>query len=628
MRKGKLIISIGILAVITLLLLTSSFIKIDVEQGNAQKGKISIDRIENNRAIALKGEWEFYWNQLVDPSEFNQIEEETMDYLTVPQLWKGQTYRGSSLGETGAATYRFFLTIDNSSIEDNQGIAIKMPFVYSAYKLWLNGELVSTNGEIGLNKAEEIVQRRPEVIRIFPRSGTNELVLQITNHHFYRGGISKSILLGNLEYLSSTREKQIALDIFMAGSFFISGIFFLLLYFMRKDENIILYFTCICFIFLSRTLLTNEIYLAQVLKDFNWEIGNRMEAGFSYIGISVVLLFLGDLYKNYFTVKYTKAWKIFIIIMLPLIIFLPHKAYDSVIIYVNAIQTIYAIYLFIALIKNFDRSLPDFYVLLTGKIIVFILAIHDIIITYLVIDVTYKVQIGMYIYVISLGYVLILYLYREFEKVEKLVVENDKMFQELCEMNEDLEKLVEKRTEELEDTNRRLYELSMQDGLTGIPNRLQLDDKLEYYWQYAAEKGLRLSILFFDIDFFKNYNDNYGHIKADEALQQIASFLYRRVKKDRDAFIARYGGEEFVVLYLDKDMQETYEIAEELRVLVKEMKIPHEFSLIADIITISVGAISTMADTKNKATDVLNEADQALYKAKQGGRDRTYMEGN
>lgn len=625
MKESKSIVGVVILVAVLLVLLTNSFLRIDVESAKWKNGEVIIDRIDNNRAIALDGEWEFYWNQLIDPPKFDEMKEKDMDYLKVPQLWSGKSYKGVSLRETGAATYRLHLQIDNNQSKENQEIAIKMPFVYSAYKLWLNGELISVNGEIGLSRLEESPKRRPAVIVISPRSGMNELVLQISNHHFYRGGISKSILLGNTDYLLSIREKQIVLDIFMAGSFFISGILFLLLYLNRKKEKAILYFSSICFIFLLRTLTTNEVYLAQVFKDFNWGVGNRIEAGFAYIGIPIMFLFLGELYKEYFPVKYTKLWRLFAIIMLPLIIILPHRVYDSIMIYVNGIQVTYALYLFYILIKNYNRFLPDFYILLTGKIIVFALAIHDIVIIYGALDSSLKMQIGMYIYVFSLGYTLILHLYREFGKVESLVIQNESMVKEISEMNLHLEKQVQKRTEELETINKRLYELSMLDGLTRVPNRLKFNDILEEYWKLATEKGMELSVLFFDIDFFKNYNDNYGHIKGDEALKDIANALYKRVNIDEDAFMARYGGEEFVVLYLDKDSKETFEIAEELRLLVKELSIPHEFSPIADTVTISVGAISTIPDPKDKASKILNQADQALYKAKQEGRNRTYI---
>ncbi|AKL95572.1 diguanylate cyclase [Clostridium aceticum] len=628
MRRTKAIVSVVILAIILLLLLTKNFLKIDVDQGEVKKGEIIIERVEDDRAIALDGEWEFYWNQLIDPSEFTAIEETDIEYFTVPQLWKGGDYKGVPLSERGVATYRAYFQIDMSQLEENQWIAVKMPFVYSAYKLWLNGEVISTNGEIGLNREDEIPNRRPTVIMISPKKGMNEIVLQITNHHFYRGGISKSILIGEFDYLYHIREKQITLDIFMAGSFFISGILFLLLYFNRRKEKVILYFSFVCFIFLVRALITNEIYLVQVFKDFNWEIGNRIEAGFSYVGISMVLIFLGELYNNYFPVRYIKEWKVFAGSMLICIFFLPHEIYDKLMIYTNGVQTVYVVYLSVILIKNYDKSLIDFYVLLVGKIILVTLAIHDIIITYAVIDVSTKIHIGMYIYVFSLGYALILHLYREFGKVESLMIQNDRMLKEISKMNQGLEELVEKRTRELEATNKRLYELSMLDGLTRIPNRTSFNDKLEDYWHYALEEGLSLSIIFCDIDFFKNYNDNYGHIEGDRALQKIAYLLYKRVKQDDHGFIARYGGEEFVILYLNKDSKETYEVAEELRLLVKEIKISHEFSAIADTITISLGAISDIPDKQGQATDMLNQADQALYRAKQQGRNRTCMWNN
>lgn len=619
----------GIVIVIMTVVFLSMLIKIsdinhtDIRQDKVIKGKTTIESIDHNYSISLDGEWEFYWGQLLEPGEIRDKRED-LDYFNVPNLWEGTTYRNINLDSTGAATYRmvFYMHLE----ENQRQVALRIPYVYSAYKLWLNGDTISSNGKVALSQKDEKVIRKPQVIVISPRQGENEIVLQISNHHFYRGGITKSIELGCAEKLFSSREKQLVMDMFMAGGFFITGLFFCLLYLIRRKELAILYFSIFCLIFFMRTMISNEVYIAHVINHFSWEIGNRLEASISYIGIPLVILLLGELYKNHLNLKFLYQWRLLAFIGVLVVTLLPHKIYDGLLIYLYLVLFAYAIYVFVAFIRCFDKSMPDFYVLLMGKCILFYFTFHDVIVTYTSIDANHKVQIGMYVFIFSLGYALVLYLYREFGKVENLMIQNENMVAEISKMNQDLERVVEKRTEELENTNRKLYELSMVDGLTKIPNRLQFDEKLNDLLIKAASNKAPLSILFLDIDFFKHYNDNYGHIQGDEALKKISWALYQKVKCDKDAFIARYGGEEFVVVYLNKDAEETYKLAEDLRLMVAGMTIPHEFSAISNHITVSIGGISLMPNKDVKATDLLDRADKALYRAKNEGRNRTFMD--
>ncbi len=599
--------------------------RINIYSTEHSAGQITINQIQSNQAIALDGYWEFYWNQLLGPEDFAQTEQGSVVYYPIPRLWKGLLQEDISLSPIGTATYRLIIDMDLEDYPSKRGFALKIPFVYSAYNLWLNGELIASNGQVGLNKAEEKLVRAPKTIMFSTLRGENELILQISNHHFYRGGISSSILLGQADYVFSITNKQIALDIFMAGSFFISGVLFFLLYFHRRDEKGILYFALICIFSLSRTLLSNEVFISNIIRDFDWAIGNRIEASFSYVAIPLAILLFGELYKKYFILKYLAIWKVVMVVGIILVTMAPHVLYDSLLPYLYFVQTAYLLYIFIAFIKYYDKSTADFYILFSGKLILAYYAMHDILVTYKIIDGIFKLQLGIYIFTFILGYAIILYLYREFGKVERLVTENQSMLTEITRMNQELEQLVEKRTQELEESNRQLYELSICDGLTKIPNRLRFDQQLSSFLAQSFQKGIPLAILFLDIDFFKNYNDSYGHLKGDETLKAIANSLHQEVIRDENAFMARYGGEEFVVLYLNRDKAEAYQLAEKLRNQIADLRIPHQTSQVSEFVTISIGGISLIPKSQDDAKSILSRADDALYKAKKLGRNRTYM---
>lgn len=171
------------------------------------------------------------------------------------------------------------------------------------------------------------------------------------------------------------------------------------------------------------------------------------------------------------------------------------------------------------------------------------------------------------------------------------------------------------------DQRDRLRHISTMDGLTGIANRRRFDDFLEAEWQRAMRSGSALSIIFIDIDHFKEYNDHYGHLAGDDTLRSVADVLTGVVHRAAD-LVARYGGEEFVCVLPDTDLQGALQVAEQIRHGISELNIPHAYAAGGDRITASLGVASaTPADGLNCA-ELLAQADAQLYQAKHQGRDR------
>jgi len=175
--------------------------------------------------------------------------------------------------------------------------------------------------------------------------------------------------------------------------------------------------------------------------------------------------------------------------------------------------------------------------------------------------------------------------------------------------------------EELASLYQDMKELSLQDGLTGIANRRMFDEVLDKEWKRAQRSGLPLSLIIFDIDYFKQYNDHYGHLKGDDCLKQISTILTAASKRSSD-LLARYGGEEFVLLLPETDEAKAYEIAVECIARVQDKKITHEHSLISDFITLSAGVSSVIPFRESESSALINAADGLLYQAKRNGRNR------
>ncbi len=172
-----------------------------------------------------------------------------------------------------------------------------------------------------------------------------------------------------------------------------------------------------------------------------------------------------------------------------------------------------------------------------------------------------------------------------------------------------------KKTEEV------LRHLSTMDGLTGIANRRAFDIFLDEEWKRALRSKYQVTILMVDVDFFKNYNDTYGHLQGDECLKSVVAILKSAARRPGD-MAARFGGEEFVVFLSTADTEHAVSIAEKIRRDIEALEMPHERSEISSSVTVSIGVVSAVPDPNMSANDFLQCADEALYKGKEEGRNR------
>jgi len=182
-----------------------------------------------------------------------------------------------------------------------------------------------------------------------------------------------------------------------------------------------------------------------------------------------------------------------------------------------------------------------------------------------------------------------------------------------------IESEVEQRTHDLNEAKRKLEELSQTDGLTKIPNRRCFDETLQALWQKAIREETKIGLMMIDIDHFKLYNDTYGHLAGDQCLREVAQALSQTLNLNTD-FVARYGGEEFVVLL--PHTRDCTAPAKRCQYNIERLGLPHNASLTNEFITVSIGVASIVPTQDSDLVELTTQADQALYEAKNLGRNR------
>lgn len=159
------------------------------------------------------------------------------------------------------------------------------------------------------------------------------------------------------------------------------------------------------------------------------------------------------------------------------------------------------------------------------------------------------------------------------------------------------------------------------DGLTQIANRRRFDEHLDYQWQQMTREQAPLAVILCDIDYFKQYNDAYGHLAGDDCLRLVAQVLHSTLSRPGD-LVARYGGEEFAAVLPQTNEEGAIAVAQRMQLALAQLKLRHDYSPVSPHVTVSMGVACTIPSHQRSIHNLLDEADQLLYQAKQQGKNR------
>ncbi len=561
-------------------------------------------------SINLRGDWNFYYGRFIDPSVFPDNIPTADGLVTVPGVWDNFRYDGRDIGSAGFGTYHLRILLPDMT----GSLALRFNTISTAASVFVNGMAIGQAGEPGTTREDMKPDYFPMILDLPYDQQFLDLVIHVSNFYHTQGGIWTDIQIGLEQDVRQDYNFDLVLNLFVVGSLIILGLYHMGMYSLRKYTKSPFYFGLLSLLLGIRTLITGDIHLHHFFRQFPWELLIRIEYLTVYMGIPLFVKFQQTVFPEDFPRRLTKivfaVGTIFsLAVLLTAVWFFTNTLIPFFLLGIPAVL-ICIVYAFIS-VRNRRVGSRIF---LSASLILFITFLNDVLFSLELIFTGFFTSYGILLFVAIQAFLLSFRFSESFQTIKR----QDK---ELRNHQDNLEQLIKERTSALEKANKRLKALTMIDGLTRIANRRRFDEYLEVEWSRMRREKKPLAIIISDIDYFKKFNDNYGHQAGDECLKKVAATIQKSISRPGD-LVARYGGEEFCAILPDTTLEGAERIGEKMRQNVESLEILHEHSKAGKFVTISSGVICQIPDPDSSYKALVEKADQNLYTAKKKGRNR------
>ncbi len=443
-------------------------------------------------AVGLDGQWEFHWNQLLEPPDFPVTSSaESLDYLSVPGFWNRQEIDARPLPKRGFATYRLLIRLP----EARPPLALKLLNIHMAYRLWIDGGLKAELGKVGTDRAGTLPYGDTRLVELPSSSGEVEVVLQVACFRLPVCGVADRITLGGKDQL--TRRQRIAGGFILLGigGLFIMGLYHLVLFVLRPKDPAPLYFGILCLIIgLWTTMNPNGRFLLTLFPSLSWEWQFRINYVLMTLTIPVLIMFIQALFPREAHVFVLRVYQAIALVFLLIV----EAAPDHLFILNSFFPVLFSAmaYIVLVLVRAIRINRDGSAYLLTGFALLTLAAVNDSLYNARVIQSAYLTLWAMLLFVISQSFVLSLRFSKAFVAVERLSGE-------LEEKNTALSRLVKLKDEFLTNTSHELR--TPLTGIIGIAESLvsglggKLPDVVSSHLKMIVSSGRRLSHLVNDV---------------------------------------------------------------------------------------------------------------------------------
>lgn len=417
---------------------------------NAQKGVIQIgySNVLQHKTIKLQGDCEFYWNQLLEPKDFaDSTKTLKPEYVKIPKSWTSYKINGKKLPNTGFATYR--MVIEKKADSEKTLYGLKVSTIFSNYKLWINGKLVSEVGKIGTSKNLSIPAFRYQDIPIIldPTKSTTdkiEIIFQVSNYSHQRSGLHFPIFFGEYKNIVAETRWMDILNLIIVGIILVIGINHLSLYFFRKEDKSNLYFGIVCLVMILRNITTGDRIIAYVFPNINWELLIKLDNISGFGTIPLFALFFYSLFKDDFPKTLRNTFVSIGLVITALVVLTPAIFYGK-------LRTFYEIYILIGglyltfgiLLISTLRKRPYAIHSFVGMFILYATAINDVLSSMGIIQTAYVAPFGLVTFMLIQSITIN-------KKSAKAIGSNEVLGVQLRHEKENLEFKIDERTRELQ----------------------------------------------------------------------------------------------------------------------------------------------------------------------------------
>jgi methyl-accepting chemotaxis protein len=369
--------------------------------------------------VKIEGDVEFYWKKLYRTDDFRKKNPPKPDtYIKIPGPWGKGKIKGENIPPDGFGTYRFVI----KNVQSSKTLGFKLLSIGTAYRLFVNGKEIASEGRVGKSKSEGHPSVFPKVADFIPEGSDIEVIFHVSNYHYYHAGVFDPIHFGLASDLYNKRMRNIIFSLFILGSIFIMALYHLGLFLLRRKYRAPLWFALFCLFLFMRSIVQNERILPYLLGSMPFEIIFKIEFAGWYMGLAMYATFLYSLFREEFS-------KRFLIIILALLFtgslvtaILPARIHSNILPAYMGITLIFSLYaLYVIILAIFRRRLSAVTIFL-GSMALFATTMNDILASLKVIDSIYVMPIGLFIFIFAQAYTLAERYSTSFETAEKLKV--------------------------------------------------------------------------------------------------------------------------------------------------------------------------------------------------------------
>lgn len=453
LRFGSRTILLHIVAAIVVGLV-ASYVVIPASNSSkieSKEGVLDLTQIHvSENPLKLQGEWAFYWQELLSPEDIQsrQARDGNHDrWISIPGSWLGERLDGQLLNSTGFATFRVVIKL--SEQDRNERLALRLPTIFHAYKLWVNSDLLAEVGVVGQDKSSVTPHLATKLVFFQPENDTVELVMQVANFHHNRGGITKYIELGGSDVLTVRTNLRIAAEMFITASLLIIGAYHLLVFGLRRKDRAPLYFGLLTTLLGIRSLLVGELLITKLWPAFPWGLQFKIEYLILCSSGYIITQYFDCIFPHYMSRWFHRSSRIATGAFCIFVAVAPALIYSQTLLIIGVMVVLHMVYLMVGLVHEAMRRMEGALSFLLVSVVALVTVINDFLYYNEWSRIGNTSSLGLLVFTIAQMILLSSRFTRAATNEEKIARELQVANSKLTEMNMNLEQTVQERTRDL-----------------------------------------------------------------------------------------------------------------------------------------------------------------------------------